>query len=74
MASRLLGACDLSFDRVYTDNIAAGQRTRRGNNSFRTDLRKFFRELPIAEIISQTPKYDTNIVSPVGPFNTGFSW
>ena len=47
------------------------------NSSFRTDLRRSFKELPVAEIIFQIPKYDThpiNIVSPVGPFNTGFSW
>ena len=72
------GACDLSFDR---DNIAAmrmlAQRTRRGISSFRTDPTKFIKELPVAGIISQTQTYDTqpiDIVSPVGFFNSGFSW
>ena len=45
-----------------------------GNSALRTEP---FKGLPVAEIIFQIPKYDThpiNIVSPVGLFNSRFSW
>ena len=43
---------------VHRQHRAA--RTPSGNSAFRTDPRKLLKEVPVAEIILQTPNYDTH--------------